>query len=47
MHAESQLLEDPPLGLDHMVLQFDVGGVQNHGLDGPEKWGGREEGGRV
>jgi hypothetical protein len=35
--AESELLENPPLRLDHLVLEGNVGSVQDHGLDGSEK----------
>jgi hypothetical protein len=35
VHAEPELLEDPPLSLDHLVLQVDVGGVEDHRVDGP------------
>ena len=35
VHAEAELLQDPPLRLDHLVLQRDVGPVQDHGLNGP------------
>ena len=37
VNAKSQLLEDPPLGLDHLVLERDVVPVQNHRLNRPKK----------
>ena len=33
VHAEAQLLQDPPLRLDHLVLQRDVGPVEDHRFD--------------
>ncbi len=46
VHAEPELLEHPPLGLDDVVLQIDVGGVQDHGLDRPEKDAGLRQSGQ-
>lgn len=33
--AEPQLLQQPPLSLDHLVLESYVVAVQNYRLDGP------------
>ena len=35
VHAEAELLQDPPLRLDHLVLQRDVATVEYHRLDRP------------
>ncbi len=35
VHAESQLLEDPPLRLDNLVFQLEIGSVQHHRHYGP------------
>ena len=35
VHAKTEFLQDPPLRLDHLVLQRDVGTVQDHRLDRP------------
>lgn len=37
MAAEAQLLQQPPLSLDHLVLEGDVVAVEDHRLDGPAK----------
>lgn len=33
--AEAQLLQQPPLGLDHLVFEGNVVAVKDHWLDGP------------
>jgi hypothetical protein len=35
--AKSKLLEHSPLSLDDVVLQLDIGAVQNHRSDGSVK----------
>ena len=34
--AEAELLEDPPLSLDDLVLQGDVLAIEDHRSDGPK-----------